>query len=202
MKLQDLFEMPKDIEDLDSHDLNNSLKNGEFYLDCLRKTYAKKIKLFDLTDYSTMYQFKTEFFVLDSHRKKVTYFMKYKVDNNGTLGQFVWQSLVWGNIDVQNEYLSGIPKKIFFDYLLSKFHTIITDSEQTWHGKRFWQARISDAFKMNLNVYFFDFDGRIFKKLEKYEDLERYQNEYDIWGPSDKHEMKRMVISDIELKTN
>ena len=174
-------------------------KNKRFYRHCIGKAYKYKEKILELNDHAIIYRFKSEYFCLDSELKRVTYYLKYKVDNNGTLGQYVWQSLVWVDPTIQDRYLTGIPKQIFFDYLLPKFHTIITDSEQTFYGKRFWQQSIAMAFDKNLNVYFFDFAGRILKKLQSIDELADFQNTYDIWGPAKKHEMKRMVITDKEL---
>lgn len=200
MRLNELLlEMPRDIEDLTTHELNIEEENRLFYRRLLGKKYQYKIKLFELNDHASMYQLKSEFFVLDSNLKKVTYYMRYKVDNNGTLGQFVWQSLVWTDDLIQEDYLSGLPKRIFFEHLLPKFHTILTDSEQTFHGRRFWRQRIADAFNLRLNVYFFDFQGRVLKQLNSLSDLEKFQKEYDIWGPMKRHELKRMVITDKNL---
>lgn len=200
MKLIDVFrnlyESPMNIPDIDWHDLNIDEKNAKLYKDLIRKKYQRKIKILQLTDYAVVYQYKTEYFCLDSNAKRVTYYMKYQVGNNGVLYNYVWQSLVWIDPKYHYDYLDKIPAKIFFEYLLPKYHTIITDSEQTWYGKRFWQYRIIDALKKGLNVYFFDFDTKKLKQLHVYDELSNYQAEYDIWGETNIHKMKRMVITD------
>lgn len=199
MKLEDLYETPKMIEDLDWHDLNIKEKNHHGYLDFCRKDYERKTKLFDVSEFASVYNYKTEYFCLDRQEQLITYYMKSKVGNNGILKDFVWQSLVWVNKRAHLTYLDKIPSKIFFEYLLPKYHTIITDSEQTWHGRRFWEYRLEEAFMKGLNVYFFNFQNRQLSKLDSSKDIDEYQLEYDIWGPSNIHEMKRLVITDKEL---
>lgn len=199
MKVQEPFEMPKDIEDIDWFFLNNRHKNREFYKVCVGKDYQYKKKLFAINEYASVYQHKSEFFCLDKELKKVTYYMKYQVDTKPKIGQYVWQSLVWADPEAQGSYISGIAKKMFFEYLLPKFHVITTDSEQSWRGKRFWQIRIGDALRMGLNVYFYDFQSKELVKLQKYDDLQDYQEKYDIWGETDKHLLKRMVITNKDL---
>ena len=114
MKLEDLYETPKMIADLDWHDLNDKNKNHEGYLDFNRKKYNRKEKLFDVSEYATVYRFKTEYFCLDRETKRVSYYMKHEVGNNGILKDFVWQSLVWINPQAHLTYLDKIPAKVFF----------------------------------------------------------------------------------------
>lgn len=84
---------------------------------------------------------------------------------------------------------------------MPKFGTILTDSEQTWDGKRFWKHRIAEAFDNNLNVYFYDFSNHTIIKLNDNQDFRQAELIYDIWG-SNKHKMKRIVISNKELPIN
>lgn len=190
-----LQEMPKDIEPLDWHKLNDATENEELYRKFSADKYKKSIlKVFDKAE---IFQQGSQYFCLDSRLKRVTYYMKYEVKNNGKLGQFVWQSLVWS--DPIASYISGIPKKMFFDYLLPKFGTVITDSQQTWDGKRFWKLRITEAFEKGLNVYFCNFANHEIIKINDADDFRKYESLKEIWGPSDPHKMKRMVISNKTL---
>lgn len=202
MKLKDLFESPMTIPDLDDPselDLLDKPKNQLLYKDFISKKYQYKKKLFDLTETASVYQFKSMFFCLDSDLEKVTYFMSYGVNNHKKLGQFVWQSLVWTDPEVHQEYLVGVASKIFFNFLLPKFHVILTDSQQTWKGRRFWENSIGAALKKKLNVYFFDFANSNLIELHDFNDLYDYQKKYDIWGLTKSYEMRRMVISDKKL---
>ena len=82
---------------------------------------------------------------------------------------------------------------------MSKFGTILTDSEQTWDGKRFWGRRISEAFDKGLNVYLYDFSNHKIINIEDNTHFRQAELIHDIWGTTNKHKMKRMVISNKEL---
>lgn len=187
--------MPMNIDDLDWHDLYDIKKNRQFYKDLSANQYKKE--LLKVFSDATIYQLKSQFFCLDDNAERVTYYMKYEVGNNSKIGSFVYQSLVW--VHEGSPYLSGIPQKIFFEQLLPKFGTIITDSQQTWHGKRFWKLRIAEAFEKNLNVYFYDFSNHHITKIEDYSGFEEAEMHNDIWGPFNAHKMKRIIISNKEL---
>ena len=190
-----LTEMPQNIEDLDWHDLYDTGKNRAFYR-ALTKNVRKKsvLKVFATAE---IFQLNSQFFCLDETSKRVTYYMKFEVGNNGKLGSFVWQSLVWS--DEGSPYLSGIPQKIFFEKLVPKFGTIITDSQQTWHGKRFWKLRIKEALDKNLNVYFYNFQDHQIIKLDDFEAFREVEKDNDVWGDFNAHKMKRIVISNKDL---
>jgi hypothetical protein len=204
MKLDTLFETPQTIADLDDPkelDLLILSKNKALYEMFMGKKYQFKKLLFSLTYYAEVYQLKSEFFCLDHNLGKVTYYMRYKVDSNKVLnGQYVWQSLVWTDPKVHADYLIGVASKIFWEYLFNKFNVIVTDSEQTWKGRRFWEYRIGEALKKNLFVYFFNFQTKELVPLTDFDELYDYQEKYDIWGLTKSHQLKRMVISQIDLQ--
>jgi hypothetical protein len=194
----------------DEDDFDDTLKLiYETFKDNLNED--KRIKLFDVNDYATIYRYKSSFFCLDSKYKKISYYMNFTVKEeddefsadkiDDLIPTYVYQSLVWTNPILHELYLSGIPKKVFFEYLLPEFHIVITDSCQTWYGKRFWQYRITNAIEMGLNIYFYDFELKLLTKLHSIEDLERVEEQYNVWRNSNEiSECKRLVISDVELK--
>lgn len=193
-----LQEMPQNIESLDWHALNDLDQNAVLYQKLSRDKYKKH--LMTVFASANIYQSGSKIFCLDSKMGAVTYYLHYQVANNGKLGDYVWQSLVWSYPPAA--YIAGIPQQIFFENLLPKFGTIITDSQQTWDGKRFWQLRLAEAFEKKLNVYFYDFQTHEIIKIENYVDFRKLSQANDIWGPSDKHQMKRMVISNKNLPLN
>lgn len=192
MKIEDiLIETPLNIENIDWHYLNDDVKNREMYRIFAIKKFKKVVE--QVNSVATIYRDGSQYFCLDTELKRITYYMKFEVGNNGKIGDYVWQSLVWRDFTIR--YLSTIPQKMFFKYLLPKFGCILTDSEQSWDGRRFWALRISDAFTMNLNVYFYNFDGHKLVKMNNINDFRQVQAQYDVWGGNDKHRMKRMVIT-------
>ena len=190
-----LMEMPKTIPDLTNHALNNTIENRK-YFDVISKESMKKLYK-KINNDSIIYQYKKEFVCLNTKINKITYFMKFKVDHNKILGNYVWQSLVWRATTAAE--LSGIPEKIFFETLLPKYGCVVTDSEQTWNGTRFWIYRITDALKMNLFVYYYNFRSKELIKVNSIDEFTEIEEKYDIWGTSNNHEMKRIVITNREL---
>ena len=190
-----LTEVPFQLDNIDWHDLNIIERNQEEFKKFNANKYKKLVER--LTNHASVYKLGSEYFCLDNEFKSITYYMKYEVGNNGKLGSFVWQSLVW--TEPSAKYIISYPKKIFFDDLLSKFGTILTDSEQTWDGKRFWKWRISEAFDKGLNVYLYDFSNHKIIKIEDNTHFRQAELIHDIWGTTNKHKMKRMVISNKEL---
>lgn len=190
-----LQEMPQETESIDWHKINDPEENRQLYLNFSANKYKKHI-LPVFAD-ANIYQLGSQIFCLDAKMKRVTYYLKYAVGNNGKIGSYIWQSIVW--VHPVAGYLSGIPQQTFFRNLLPKFGTIITDSQHTWDGKRFWRLRIAEAFQQKLNVYFYNFANHEIVELKNYEEFEYYDKIKDIWGPSDKHQMKRIIISNKEL---
>lgn len=203
MEVEELFETPQTIQDLDNPtelDLVDKDKNRALYEAYSGPAYRYKKEVLKLTDAATIYQHKTEFFCLDTDLKKVTYYMRYKVGTHKKLGQYVWQSMVWVSPRVQARYMNGIARKIFFDFLLSKFHTILTDSEQTWKGQRFWEISIGAALDQSLKVFYFDFATQQVIPFTDNDDLSDFQKKYDIWGNSKTHALRRMIIADHNIE--
>lgn len=188
------------LASIDYFSLDDPKQNEELYNLYAGGKYKHKKKLFQLTDNAIVYSYRSEFFCLDSSIKKITYYMKYSVDTKPKIGQFVYQSLVWTDTLVHDVYLVGVASKIVFEYLMPKFHTIVTDSQQTWKGKRFWQILIGIAFRKGFNIYYHNFRTRELVKLDDPDELYQFQKDYDIWGETDKHMLKRMVITDKVLK--
>jgi hypothetical protein len=187
-----LNEMPKLIGHWSPVELEDKNSNKEFYLEMKRDRHKKLI--FKINEHASMYKSGGNYFCLDDKIQQITYNMIYKVDNKKQLGgQYVWQSAVWASPD--ELYLDGIPAKMLFEYLLPVFKTIVTDSEQSFDGKRFWEKCISKAFAKELNIYFFDFQTKELIEMKSPEHWKDFKQTSNIWGETNKHLMKRMVIS-------
>lgn len=115
----------------------------------------------------------------------VEYFANYKSKSYQSLlkGRMIRQVLVQRNefsIDSAN-----IPKKVFFDYLLPTFGTIVTDEEQTNDGKKFWLHATSEALDQpeKYTVYILNKNKG---KTTKIEDNDHFKTLTDnIWGDTD-----------------
>lgn len=175
--------MPEELEDYEqNHELYRQLKNN-----------PNKQLLKSISDSCHIYSSNKTIFCLDDELEMVTYEMQFKTNTNLVIGDFVWQASIWrGSSNIAN-----IPTELFFEHLVVKYQTVITDSKQSWDGKRFWLDRIQDAFNRNLGVYFFDFMYNKLTKIDSYKDWIKFykENQTEIWGKSDLYQMKRMVIS-------
>jgi len=128
---------PKNIESLDA---DHFRKESQSYYDNNKSKFKPtntKYLLKSGDDHNGYYML-----VVDG---VVEYFANYKSKSYQSLlkGRMIRQVLVQRNhfsIDSAN-----IPKKVFFDYLLPTFGTIVTDEEQTADGKKFWLHATSEA---------------------------------------------------------
>ena len=197
MKIREiLLESPQDIGGYNPEELHDADMNTELYTQY--KMNSRKTLLYSLSDTSNVYTTANSVFCLDDDFEHVSYEMEFKTKSHAVIGDFVWQASVW------REGIGSpktLPAQVFFDYLLPKYETIITDSKQSWDGRRFWIDRIRDAFSMGLNVYFFDFSNSNLVKMDSEQDWNAFhkKNQKLIWGAAPVFQMKRMVISNKEL---
>lgn len=202
MKIEDLFEMsPKEIDSLDWFALNDPEENRKEYVKRLRGKFQYKKLILKFSETAAIYQHGNEFFCMDAKLQRITYYMSYEVAKHRKIGNYVWQSLVWTSAVVHISYLKEIPQKIFWEQLFPKFGTILTDSEQTWQGRRFWEYRIAEALEKKLNVYYFDFAKNQLEKLNDFDELRIFQQKYNIWGEQDANALRRMLITSKKLET-
>lgn len=190
-----LTEMPQIINNIDWHELNKIASNKQSYsklLDLSNKRLIKK-----LTKDAFVYQQGCMFFCLDNSSKKVTYYMTFNVGASKTIGHFVYQSLVW--VDDTVMYTKHLASNMFWYELFTNYESIITNSEQTWDGKRFWLNRIRDAFGNGLNVYLYDFKLQELTKMNSLSEFSDVHDLGEIWDNQPIFKSKRMVISSLDL---
>jgi hypothetical protein len=190
-----LNEMPKRIGNWSPQELLDHNNNKEIYLELKRDKFKELV--FKVDEYSNMFRAKGIYFILDDKIQQVTYKMTFKTDRNKLLGNYVWQSTVWSQGGIS--YLKGLPTKMIFDYLLKKYEVVVTDSEQSFDGERFWRNIIQEAFTKNINVYYYNFLSKELIKMKDFYDWWNFQTHNDVWGDNKQHELKRMLITTKEL---
>lgn len=143
---------------------------------------------------SSLYQFEDSIALINEKNKKLLYVVYFTIKyfhiiNTNALIQF-W---VWSD---KSRDTSGIAKWIF-NQLLNVYHVIMTDSQHTQDGEKFWLNRIVDAFNTGLNVYFVKLNKpNIVKKINNYSELRIILKRRNVWGISDNHSQMRIVITD------
>jgi hypothetical protein len=130
-----------------------------------------------------------------SGERTILYFVRFKRINASGLQKLGRQVLVWRD---KNSHKSvGFAHHVFFDILLKEFHSLITDTQQTSNGQRFWMFELDHAFKNpeKYFVYFLDrrpSHGKLLQ-MKSADDLSVHSK--DIWGTSEGHLRTHAIIS-------
>lgn len=108
------------------------------------------------------------------------------------------QVMVWRTTrTVHQPVVSGFPQ-FFFQWLLSEYDIVVSDSEQTGDGQRFWLRMIDWAFTLNYQISVAD--GTVDEEwqltpVNSYAELEERWITF-AWGyDRDVHPHRRLVIS-------
>lgn len=136
---------------------------------------------------------------LEDHNR-IIYYLRYERDNEPFIGHFVVQGYLWIDKKCKSE-IPNLPKKIFFN-LLDDYLTIVSDTEQTNDGIRFWRNRMNDAFHLGLNVYYADFENNKLKQLHGISDVANFDRIHNINSYDESSENRRFVISKRKLKVS
>ena len=195
-----LFEYPMYHEDLNDHPLNNPDGNKEYFDKFIKMVHPIE----ELSDGVILYHFENSkggtYLAANPKTKSVYYLMQYNRSFHNLIGKFVYQKFLW--IDKSKRSIIGhLPSYYFYD-LIDDYFTIATDAEQTKNGEQFWKRRIKEAFSKNLNVYYFNDDLDHLEQLESSNDVEIFNNKYQIYSNHESSLHKAFVISSKQLMKN
>lgn len=193
--IKPINESPQTIIDIgDDHPLND--KFGNIKLARELQGNSKKVLFKELSPNINFYILPKKYFVLDETNynvPRVIYFVWYKLQNLGYVAKkAACQILVWKSF--KYTILEGFAKHIFFDYILPKTGTIVTDYQQTSKGRGFWESRIGNALQLGKYVYYVNFQpDRIIKQITDARELEDLT---DIaYGNHQKYKQRRLIIT-------
>lgn len=193
-----LMEMPRMISNITNNLLDEPVGNNEEYR-ALNNQLSKAIHLEQLNKDIALYliktQSKTTIVALDKSKERVEYLMEYEEDQNVKFGRYVYQSFVWVNKECA--ICRRLPRDCFFKYVVDQEDVVLTDSLQTWDGKKFWINRLKEAFEKNLFVYYVNDMANTIIKLDNFEQVDEFDQKYQIWHQTGLH--KLMAISKKEL---
>lgn len=194
-----LEEMVQRIPSLKLEKLENPRENKKLYKNI--STFAKKTSLgnFNALELSQISKGReTEIYAIDRQREEVVYYMRYEIQQADFIDvDWVTQVLVWRGSNIHSE---GIAKYVFYKYVLDKFGIVVSDTQQTSYGEKFWKDRVIEAFSNpHLRVYLIDFNTHQIKKLNEglYKELLFTKN--DPWGDASFHRGLRLCIADFDL---
>lgn len=113
------------------------------------------------------------------------------------------QVMVWRDPDpLHKPVIDGFPQS-FFAHILDTSDIVVSDSEQTGQGQRFWEGMLVWAFRQGYNLYLADgTEGEDWPKT-RITDLKMMDDQwYDyVWGTDrDVHPHRRLIISKKSLE--
>ena len=133
--------------------------------------------------------------LIDKHKQRVDYWVYYEAKSIPVTGNAVTQVALWRRLG--SLYVVDVTKRVFFDYLLKHWHSVMSDGSQTEQGKYFWMDVMGRAEKKGLKVSFVNLDTGVINwfdnTVEEYEEwIDRHQY---AWGRSSSHKSLRFLIT-------
>lgn len=190
-----LFESPQIVNSTEFN-LDNEESNSTFALKLLKKI---KEVIIDEPKYQVVKtgDDRNGYIALITKDDKplINYIIKFQTSNIKGIGHAVTQVILWRKLGGTGT--SNITKKIFFDYLLTKYPAIMSDGQQTERGKEFWIGRMVDAITINLKVGLLDKNTKNLTWYDnsKYKDINDWLKDYNGWGEKGFHQSLRYIIS-------
>lgn len=183
-----LNETPQIIPSLSHYDVKH-------YVDLIYKNINKAKPVETITKNSNLYHLDcvdgTYYFVLNNQTNKIGYFVRYKLidfRNFVMLGKAARQVMVCRLENTADTI--GIADKVFW-ILYSKFGCLVSDSEQTPDGKKFWMFQIKKAIESNKKVLLLDTNDNTQIEVGSIDELEEIES--GAWGS--KTWFKRKVVA-------
>lgn len=181
-----LNESPKINYDLDASNTKSWTDDAQNYWDVNKKSAKlvdKKFELYQLGSDANGYY-------MSVHNDKVAYFAHYKSVNI----KFMDKSYGRQVFIRRSEHTSlsfGAPKIVFFNYLLPKFKSMVSDTEQSYDGKKFWEGAVAEAIRESgFSVQVLDTKNGKFVDIKTIDEWD--STKPHIWGENDL--FKRYVI--------
>lgn len=119
-------------------------------------TSATEVKRFNAR--TALYLLKTNeyngYYFLASNTE-IDYFVEYKrveLSENVLPVKFGVRQILIHRFPTASAYATGIGADIFWNELLKEFNCLISDSQQTEDGKKFWHYRVKEALDKKMTV--------------------------------------------------
>lgn len=199
MKIVVSVSMPELIEDT-QFDLDDPVVRKELFKKLTAKDSCEKVGAYKGMDFYATGRNSNEgyWFLLNKAGDDLAYVCRFK-----TLGasaphfksKVATQVAIWRNYGVADS--RAFPTYIFFKMLLPKYGIMMSDSQQTNDGRKFWQSRMLDAMHKGLYVYTFDQMTRALRRLQSSYDLDSNANY--LWSKDPKQRTRRALISQTPL---
>ena len=196
MKLEELFEAPQNTfpQEFGLDEYEENIQRGKELL-----AEKNKIALEQLGEY-TLWEFKRKYALIRNEDSYIAYFMQFQFDMVPVINRkAVRQIIVWrGNV---TKYTQGLPTKIFREYLLDRYGTVITDMEQTADGKRFWSDRILQILNdPRYKIYYLNYiHPRETIEITSSKQFEEILRNKPAYGDELKYQHRRFILTNKPL---
>jgi len=192
-----IFEMPRLIASGDL-DFAKRLDNTGSNRTCVEKFLMLDPEAVKTDKYGTLYVKETlnggVYLYVSFETGIASYYMNYETMDRETLGHCATQVAVWASLA---RGMINITAYTFFDIMLKKFDTMVSDNAQSEDGRRFWIRRMIDALEKNLTVGIIDHDE--IKVFDKNANFQEWLAGLDAWGKTSDHQNRLFFISNKKL---
>lgn len=199
MKITQLFESPQ-LTYPQEFGLDDDSYNLKLTRDILQNSKKQTLKKFG-NDAFILYELGDRFILIDHGLAipRIVYMMQYKVTFHKFIGRkCAQQILIWRDLTIPDT--KGIAEYIFFEHLLYKYKTVITDAVQTEDGKSFWDKRIGEAIQRKNCVYYVSLiPNREITRITSAAMFRKLRDDKQIWGDESKHMARRIIITESEI---
>ncbi len=195
MRIKELFESPQIVRSTD-FDLGDVVKNKKEANTLL----AASVEVFEDNKLFKFFRAGKDtegtIAVVSKATARLTFVVDYVVHSLVGLPNVVTQVKIWR--DAEGDVPVSVTKNTFFEILLKKHKTIVSDSEQTPDGRGFWISRISEASQSGLKVGLYRESTKSvswFDPEEHGPSATEWAKKQGAWGTSDFFKGYRFVIT-------
>ncbi len=194
VRYQDLIESPQN-----AIPTNFRLNDTSFNLQFSKRQLRRKVEsLEDTQDYEI---FRTGdgqrgwVLLYNKSEQKTDFALIYRTIHKNWLPPAVTSNIIWS--DATSPYTSKLAGRMFFEFLVGRYKTILSDGLQTPNGKRFWQRQMTDAAQKGFRIGLVNFNSR---KVDWYVpttgSFQRWLSQIDMvaYGDADKFRGLRFEI--------
>jgi hypothetical protein len=132
-------------------------------------------------------------FVSTQKTPKIEYFMEFKEQAlTGVLKHAATQIMIWNRLGP-----IGLTSRVFFDRMLHKYDTMISDDQQSVDGQRFWLRQLRESLKRGFMIGMLD--GNQLHGYDPAGDFDTWIASLDAWGQNADHWFRRFFITKVSL---
>ena len=132
--------------------------------------------------------------MVNKQDQRTDFAMRFTTGSRSWLPAFVSANVGW--VDRAKAHTAGLVSRMFFDYFLKKFGTVVSDRKQTPSGEGFWRRQMSDAVTRGFRVGLSNMNTQAIAWFDPKagESLTDWLDHQDAYGNENRYQAKRFVI--------